>query len=184
MIRSVFEIIRKQVLRLLFGSGHIVSVYNCDVARRMGVIVGSDCRFIDSSPGTFSSEPYLIEIGNHVSMTHVQFITHDGAVWVFRNKEPDIEFFGRIVIGNNVFIGYGVTILLGTKIGDNSVVAAGAVVKGTFPDGVIIGGVPAKVLCTIEEYYQRNSKRFTHLRALHGNEKKEQVLKFLAEVAE
>ena len=36
------------------------------------------------------------------------------------------------------------------KLGDNSVVAAGAVVKGVFPNNVIIGGVPAKILKVIE----------------------------------
>jgi Serine acetyltransferase len=37
-------------------------------------------------------------------------------------------------------------ILKNTKIGDNSIVAAGAVVSGNFPDNVIIGGVPAKIM--------------------------------------
>jgi acetyltransferase-like isoleucine patch superfamily enzyme len=51
-----------------------------------------------------------------------------------------------IVIGNNVWIGAKVTFLDGCKIGNNSVVAAGAVVSGVFPDNVVIGGVPAKIL--------------------------------------
>lgn len=38
------------------------------------------------------------------------------------------------------------TILDGTVIGDNCIVAAGAVVNGVFPDNVIIGGIPAKVI--------------------------------------
>ncbi len=51
-----------------------------------------------------------------------------------------------IKIGKNCWIGAKVTILDGTSIGDNCIVAAGAVVKGTFPDNVIIGGVPAKIM--------------------------------------
>ena len=43
-------------------------------------------------------------------------------------------------------IGTKVTILDGTKIGNKCIVAAGAVVKGTYPDNVIIGGVPAKII--------------------------------------
>ncbi len=39
-----------------------------------------------------------------------------------------------------------VTIIGDTEIGDNSVVAAGAVVKGVFPSGSVIGGVPARVI--------------------------------------
>lgn len=48
-----------------------------------------------------------------------------------------------IFIGKNVFIGANATILKGSKIGDNSVVGAGAVVSGTFPDHSIIAGNPA-----------------------------------------
>lgn len=51
-----------------------------------------------------------------------------------------------IVIGNNVWIGAKVTFLDGSKVGNNCVVAAGAVVNGFFPDNVIIGGVPAKII--------------------------------------
>lgn len=53
---------------------------------------------------------------------------------------------GGVFIGNNCWIGAKVTILDGTHIGNNCIVAAGAVVKGTFPDNVIIGGVPAKII--------------------------------------
>lgn len=49
-------------------------------------------------------------------------------------------------IGNNCWIGAKTTILDGTIIGNHCVVAAGAVVKGIFPDNVIIGGVPARII--------------------------------------
>ena len=53
-------------------------------------------------------------------------------------------------IGNDVWIGGNVTILPGVTIGNNVVIAAGAVVTKDVPDNVLIGGVPAKVLKTIE----------------------------------
>lgn len=56
---------------------------------------------------------------------------------------------GKVVIGDNVWIGERVTILKGTVIGENSVAAAGAVVSGIFPKNVVIGGVPAKVIRNI-----------------------------------
>ena len=56
---------------------------------------------------------------------------------------------GKVVIADNVWIGERVTILKGTRIGENSVVAAGAVVSGEFPANVVIGGVPAKVIRNI-----------------------------------
>lgn len=49
-------------------------------------------------------------------------------------------------IGNDCWIGAKATILDGTVIGNHCIVAAGAVVKGTYPDNVIIGGVPAKII--------------------------------------
>lgn len=51
-----------------------------------------------------------------------------------------------VQIGDNCWLGAKVTILDGAKIGNGCVVAAGAVVRGRFPDDVIIGGVPAKIL--------------------------------------
>ncbi|WP_366943121.1 DapH/DapD/GlmU-related protein [uncultured Victivallis sp.] len=49
--------------------------------------------------------------------------------------------------GLNCWIGAKATILDGARIGDNSIVAAGAVVcRGEYPAGVILGGVPAKVI--------------------------------------
>lgn len=57
----------------------------------------------------------------------------------------------RIVLGNNVWLGSGVIILPGVSLGDNIVVAAGAVVTKPFPQtNVVIGGVPAKVLRLIK----------------------------------
>jgi acetyltransferase-like isoleucine patch superfamily enzyme len=55
-----------------------------------------------------------------------------------------------IILGNNIWVGAKVTFLDGSKIGNNSVVAAGAVVNGEFPNNVVIGGVPAKILKHIE----------------------------------
>ena len=50
-----------------------------------------------------------------------------------------------IWIGENVWVGAGAIILPGCRIGNNSVVAAGAVVCSDVPDNVMVAGVPAKV---------------------------------------
>jgi len=50
-----------------------------------------------------------------------------------------------ILIGNGCWIGMGAIILSGTKVGDGCVIAAGAVVKGEFPENVLIAGVPAVI---------------------------------------
>ena len=55
-----------------------------------------------------------------------------------------------VEIGNDVWIGGNVTILPGITIGNNVVVAAGAVVTKDVPDNCVVGGVPARILKNIE----------------------------------
>lgn len=54
-----------------------------------------------------------------------------------------------IILGNNIWVGAKVTFLDGCKVGDNCVIAAGAVVTKEFPNNVIIGGIPAKIIRNI-----------------------------------
>lgn len=93
-----------------------------------------------------------IEIGNDVIMG--SYISFHSENHVFADSNQLIREQGvtskGIKIGNNVWIGAKVTFLDGSQIGNNSVVAAGAVVNGIFPDNVLIGGVPAKTIKTIE----------------------------------
>jgi|SaaInl8_135m_RNA_FD_contig_51_1435805_length_3175_multi_11_in_0_out_0_2 L-malate glycosyltransferase len=118
--------------------------------KEKGLKIGLDCRIYTLN---FGSEPYLINIGNHTTVSNdVQFVTHDGGVWVFRENEIDIELVAPIKIGSNVFIGTGSIILPNTIIEDNVIVGAGSIVKGTLENGYIYAGVIAKKIKTIEEY--------------------------------
>ncbi len=89
-----------------------------------------------------------ITIGNDVIMG--QYISFHSENHNFLDKTQLIRNQGvtskGIVIGNNVWVGAKVTFLDGCVVGNNVVVAAGAVVNGVYPDHSIIGGVPAKVL--------------------------------------
>ena len=112
--------------------------------REKGVKIGKDCLIFSID---FSTEPYLIEIGNHVVVSPgTTFITHDGSVWLFRDKHPNITVFGKISIGNNSFIGINCIILPGTEIGSNCIIGAGSVVRGKIPDKSVVMGNPAKVV--------------------------------------
>lgn len=160
MIEKICLCLSRFYVKVRFTTEYIAKHHNIDYARKLGVKVGDNCRFFSIN---FSSEPYLINIGNHVTITdNVEFITHDGGVWVFREKYPNINLLGKISIGNNVFIGLGAIILPNTVIGDNTIIAAGAVVKGNYESNSVIGGVPAKHLCTIDEYYSKNALRFSY----------------------
>ncbi len=110
----------------------------------VGVKMGHNCRFFKADWG---SEPYLIELGNHVVVSNgVRFLNHDGGVWVFRTKYPRLDLFGSIKIGNNVCLGFNVIILPNTTIGDNCIVAAGSVIKGRIPADSVVFGNPGKVI--------------------------------------
>jgi acetyltransferase-like isoleucine patch superfamily enzyme len=112
--------------------------------RKLGVKIGERCRIRTMS---FSTEPYLIEIGNHTAVAAgSQFITHDGATWVFEDDVEGGGIFGKIVIGNNVFIGINCILLSNTTIGDNCIVGAGSVVRGHFPENSVIAGNPAQII--------------------------------------
>ena len=124
-----------------------------EYARKLGVKVGNECRFT-GNPG-WGSEPWLIQIGNHVLLSSdIKFITHDAATFLFRDTEAykNVFKFAPIVIQDNCFIGMRATILPGVKIGLNSIVAAGSVVTRSVPPGEVWGGVPAHFIETTKEY--------------------------------
>lgn len=64
---------------------------------------------------------------------------------------------GCIEIMDNVFIGSNVSILNNVLIGPNAIVAAGAVVSKDVPENSVVGGVPAKIICSIDEYLQKRT---------------------------
>lgn len=124
-------------------------------AKSIGVQVGINCRLINID---YSTEPYLLKIGNHVSATNVRFETHDGGIWCFRDENPDIDIIKPITIGNNVYLGYEAVVLPGVTIGDNVVIGARAIVTKDIPPNSVAVGVPAKVIKTLDEYKDKSLK--------------------------
>ena len=121
----------------------------------LGVRHGERCRIYCQR---FGSEPYLVSLGNHVHVgAHVEFITHDGGVWVLREMTGDnkLDHIASIKIGNNVFIGNDAMIMPGVTIGDNVVIGAKALVTKDVPSNTVWGGVPARQIKTICEYKEK-----------------------------
>jgi len=96
-----------------------------------------------------------ITIGNDVLIgSRVSIIDHDHGIYKGNkdqsepnSKAIDRKYFCKDVsIGNNVWVGDGVIILPGTKIGDNCVVGAGSVLKNNYPRNSIIVGNPARLV--------------------------------------
>lgn len=105
--------------------------------------------------------PYMIEIGENVQIARgVTILTHDYAWSVLKKVYGDVlGSIGKVKIGNNVFIGMNSTIVKGTSIGDNVIIGANSFVSGKIPSNCVIGGNPAKVICTIEEYYNKRKDK-------------------------
>lgn len=142
-------------------------------ARSIGVNVGERCRIIGDARGMFGSEPYLVSLGDHVTVSSdVRFITHDGGVWVFRDDQPDIDLVAPVRVGSNVFIGLGAIVLPGVTIADNVVIGAGAVVTRDVPPGVVAVGTPAKPVKSIDEYWTDVQARIIRTKGLNRDEKR------------
>ena len=120
----------------------------------------------------WSTEPWIITIGNNVHITDgVKFITHDGGTLLFRQYVPDLEITKPITVGNDVYIGNNVVILPGVNIGNRVVIGAGAVVSKDIPDNSVAVGVPARVIKTADEYFEKLQQESLHVGHLNGEER-------------
>ncbi len=138
----------------------------------IGVNFGEDLHIYGNPRKMFGSEPWSITLGNHVHITDdVRFITHDRGTLLFRHIVPDLEITKPIVVGDYVYFGNKSMVMPGVKIGNNCVVAAGAVVTKDVPDGSVVGGVPAKIIKTTEEYFEKLKSESLHLGHLKYEEK-------------
>jgi len=126
--------------------------------RKQGAKVGKNCSLqIDY----LASEPYLVEIGNNVSIAvGVSLITHDGASVIFRDEFPAVRYFGKIIIEDNCFIGARSIITAGVRIGEGSIVGPMSVVIRDVKPGSLVIGNPAIQVSTVEKYKERCLKEW------------------------
>ena len=130
--------------------------------REHGVVIGKNLRLFNHNSIRFDiSSPGLIVIGDNVSITaDVAILTHDFCSSVFRRKYYDfVPGRSKVVIGNNVYIGQKAMILRGVTIGDNVIIGAGAIVTKDIPSDSVVAGIPARVICTLDEYYQKRKAK-------------------------
>jgi len=126
--------------------------------REKGVAVGKGTIFHDpATTGVDTQRPWMVRIGEYCKISSgVSILAHDYSRSVLRRKYGEIIGEASITsIGDNCFLGLNSVILMGAKIGNNCIVGAGSVVGGTFPDNVVIGGNPAKVIMTLADCYEK-----------------------------
>lgn len=129
--------------------------------RKNGIEIGEDCFF--QSPKTAVvdiTRPLLVEIGNHCYfLENFTLLTHDNVSKVFGPLKHDfLPSSGKVIIGSNVYFTRNCTVLKGVTIGDNCIIGYGSTVLKSIPSNSVVAGTPAKVICTIDEYYERRKK--------------------------
>ena len=102
------------------------------------------------------SHCWLIEIGDDVTLApRVHILCHDASTKTFMNYTK----IGNVTIGNRVFIGAESVILPGVTIGNDVVIGANSTVTHNIPSNSVAVGSPARVICTLEEYIQKEKER-------------------------
>ena len=155
----IIEFVKKNILfRHTYNSSRYINYL-----RKKGVSVGDGTVFFSPRSNSIDiTRPYLLRIGENVKITsNVTILTHDFSYSVLRPVYHAIqnECAGQTIIGDNCFLGMNSTIMGGVKIGNNVIVATGAVVTKDVPDNMVVGGVPASVICTLEEFYERRQSK-------------------------
>lgn len=108
--------------------------------------------------GIDANYPWLISVGDDVTIaSNVNILAHDAST----NHVGCHVKIGRVIIGNNVFIGNSAIILPNVKIGDNVIIGAGSVVSKSIPDNSVFAGNPAKFIMSFDDYKSKHEKNLS-----------------------
>lgn len=130
--------------------------------KKLGVKVGENCHIFEPKLVNIDLfRPYLLELGNNVVLcAKSTILTHDYSHCVVCEKYGrNIGDAKPVKIGNNVFVGIDAMILMGTEIGNNVIIGTKSVVFGKIPDNCVVAGNPAKVICSLDEFYEKRIKK-------------------------
>lgn len=121
--------------------------------RKRGVKIGDNVDIFSSHID--NGHGFLISIGNNCTITNSTILAHDAST----KKELGFSKVGKVSIGNDVFVGHGSIILPGVTIGDRVIIGAGSVIRNNIPSNCVVVGNPANIVCTYDEYINKNKKR-------------------------
>lgn len=139
--------------------------YTTERLIKMGMKVGKNFKRLNGvilDPG----HCWLIEIGDNVTIApRVHVLCHDASTKEFLGYTK----IGKVKIGNQVFVGAESVILPGVTIGNRVIIGANSTVTQDIPDGVVVAGSPARVICTVDEYLAKETEKMKTL-PLYGQE--------------
>lgn len=139
--------------------------------RAAGIRIGENCYFCCELP--IGRDSTLLSFGDDCLVSvNVRFLMHDAAPTTVSEGYTDI--LGEVKIGNRCFIGADSIIMPGVTLADYTVVGAGSVVThSTKEPGLVIAGNPAKVICTVKEYLEKNKEKLVNLDGMNREDIKE-----------
>ena len=177
------KVIKK--IRELFSYYVIFRGNRIKFLRSQGVKIGKHCQILNR-PINYGSEPWLIEVGDKVTITYGVFLlTHDAASRLFRETLPNSSIFGNrfgsIKIKDNCFVGINSIILPGVKIGPNSIVGAGSVVNKDVPPNTVVAGVPARFICSLNEYVEKYKEKMVPIKSENRDDLRVELTKYFWE---
>lgn len=164
MNRNIFARIirffRRKWRILLTGSDWNEEEYK-QYLRSLGMKIGQHTKIFSQTVSIDDQRPWMVEIGDYCKIAKgVIILQHDYSRSVLRRVYGEvIGTSQKTVIGDNVFIGMNSIVLMGAHIGNNVIIGAGSLVRGTIPDNVVAAGQPARVICTLEEHYRSLKNR-------------------------
>lgn len=133
--------------------------------------VGKNCMIMKKKLPLYSNLVYLHD--NVWIASNVGFVTHDGINWMLNSKFGEkkfIERVGCIEVMNNVFIGSGTRILYNTRIGSNVIIGSDSLVNKDVPDNSVYAGVPARFICSFDEYVKKQRAYSEQFRKKFGRD--------------
>lgn len=93
-----------------------------------------------------------------------------------RALHPDFDIFCKVIIKDWVYVGAYLQIMPGVTIGEGALVAAGSIVTKSVAPHTVVAGNPARYICTIEEFYEKNKKYNVETKKMSTEEKKKLLL--------
>lgn len=152
--------IREIIKKIILGKRSSSKSY-IEYLRDIGVEIGEDVTIYAPSKTLIDEQyPWMIAIGNHVRITEgVKILTHDYSWSVLKRLRGCVlGSSGKVVIGNNVFIGMNSIITCDVNVADNVIIGAGSVVTKDCEENGVYAGVPAKKIMNVDEYYKKRIK--------------------------
>lgn len=144
-------IVSRQPINFFVGKQATLKIgHSVSIGPGVNIIIKDNAALTIGESTYFTSDLHLeavnkIEIGSNCAISWGATIIDDHHHQLLP-KSPLDSNKKNVKIGDHVWVGCNVTILAGAQVGNNCVIAAGSVVRGVFPDNVLIAGNPAKVI--------------------------------------